>query len=253
MVYPAAVDGIQQYETIFVDINNPSLKFDSGLSVPSNTNSAVTLSGTVSDTNPLSVGESGTLTVKAYVNGNEVTGNGAASYDKTAGTWSFTVPAPVDHSGDGSKTIKIVATDIAGKTSETTATTTIDTKVPTVGAVEISNSETGYITGTFVDLKVSASDDGSGVDTVKFSINGKKKGETETSSIEENATIDGSYWTYRLLLSDWEEGLLSVSATAKDKAKNSAASDTPTEVTIDQNKPVASSIVITVKDGENEK
>ncbi|MCR4939627.1 MAG: Ig-like domain repeat protein, partial [Treponemataceae bacterium] len=154
--------------SFMVDLGNPTVtvdavtESDSCKLVEDNVyiNAPLTLSGTVTDTNPLSTGANGSMTVKAYVNGSEITGSGAATYNKTAGTWSFSLPAD----SDGLKTVRIVATDAAGKTSEVTETITVDKTAPTVTVVNPGSVSQGFT------LTASAYDMGKGVAWVKYSL-----------------------------------------------------------------------------------
>ncbi|MBO4507256.1 MAG: hypothetical protein J5747_01300 [Spirochaetaceae bacterium] len=163
------------------------------------------------------------------------------SFTPAAGatTINATVEIPVNtstHSADGSYTFTITASDNAGNRVPETKKITIDTTVPTVGAPTISAATNGYVTGNAVDLTVTASDTGSGLDSVQFIISGKKSGENAVKT--EDANIGTTGGTYRLILGDWDEGNLTITATAKDKAGNTETSEEETFV-VDQEYPTS--------------
>ena len=194
------------------------------------------------DTNPVSTGASGTMSVAATING---VAAADITHDKAAGTWSYTVPAPADHSGDGLKTIRITATDAAGKTAEATETITVDTIAPEVGTPNRKTGTGEYIDGVSFELEGSVTDGGTGVQGVQLAISGRKSGSAATETKEVDATVKGNTWSYTMPLGEWEEGTITITATATDKVGNSATSEVASFI-IDQNKPVVSTIDVAV-------
>ena len=83
---------------------------------------------------------------------------------------------------------------------------------------------------------------GTGVNSVKLTLNGKKSGIDATETV--NATEGSDSWNYRLPLGEWDEGNLTVTATVTDKAGNEAASSAIFK--IDQNKPTIEPITVKV-------
>lgn len=186
-----------------VDLSAPEIEFDEGLTVPSYTNSDITLSGTVTDTNPLSTGASGAMKVTVEVNGTIQKGtdnNEINYYDKTAGTWSYTLPADTD----GLKTVRIVATDAAGKTAEKTASTTVDKTAPTVTV-----TNPGTVDKRF-DLNVTAYDMGKGVQKVEYSL------DNGTSWTEMNHNAGSTYTSDITLDALGSEGSKTIKVKATD-------------------------------------
>ena len=174
-------------------------------------------------------------------NATPYSGTWPSSFTPAAGatTINATVEIPVNtstHSADGTYTFTITASDNAGNRVPETKKITIDTTVPTVDAPTISAATNGYVTGNAVDLTVTASDTGSGLDSVQFIISGKKSGENAVKT--EDANIGTTGGTYRLILGDWDEGNLTITATAKDKAGNTETSEEETFV-VDQEYPTS--------------
>ena len=125
----------------------------------------------------------------------------------------------------------------------------LDTSKPTVGTPAIGSVTNGnYITGSAVNITGTVSDTGTGVEGVELTLTGTKGGIASTDTV--NATVNGSSWTYRLPLGDWNEGGLSVKAKATDKANNENESETASFI-IDQNNPEIGSIVVEVAGSES--
>ncbi|MCR4715015.1 MAG: hypothetical protein K5751_11645, partial [Treponemataceae bacterium] len=164
--------------SFMVDLSSPVITLADGITVPDYTNEPLVLSGTVTDTNPLSVGVNGAMTVKAYVNDEEK----PIIYDRTAGTWSYTLPASADHSDDGLKTVRIVATDAAEKSSEISKSTTIDTTAPTVAP-----NNPGSVDGSFKLSATVFDGTGKGVAWVKYSFDNEA-----TDSSWKNMSVIGN-------------------------------------------------------------
>lgn len=72
---------------------------------------------------------------------------------------------------DGKHTIKVVAKDIAGKTTEETLSVLVDTKVPTIGDITITNTAIdNWYNKETLSFKGTMSDDGSGIKEIKYSL-----------------------------------------------------------------------------------
>ncbi|MCR4938579.1 MAG: Ig-like domain repeat protein, partial [Treponemataceae bacterium] len=148
---------------------------------------------------------------------------------------------------DGNWVVNVSVYDKSSQKSEKTFTFAIDATPPVVSITNPENSS--FISGSTVEISgsIGESDIGSGVESVTLTITGKKDGD-ETSS-PQRASVSGSVWSAVLPLDGWDEGNITISATATDRAGNVSAASAAS-YTIDQNKPVASPI--TIKVGENE-
>ncbi|MBO4509464.1 MAG: hypothetical protein J5747_12620 [Spirochaetaceae bacterium] len=155
---------VQTYTGLKVDTANPTVTINTisnsdNCKIVGNTvyiNAPLTLTGTVTDSNPRSVGADGLMTLVATVDGTAVT----VDYNKAAGTWEFSVPA----TSDGPKTVKILATDAVGKTHEVTQTVTVDKTAPTV-----SIANPGSVSDDFT-LSATVYDTWLGVSEVKYAL-----------------------------------------------------------------------------------
>ncbi len=138
---------------------------------------------------------------------------------------------------DGSYTFTVSAVDGAGNPTSVSFSIVVDATAPVVGtpsanASSVSNGN--FVSGSAIDISGTLTEDGSGLETVTLSLSGTKNG--TASTVTQDPRFTSNEWTYRLPLGDWDEGELSVTATATDKAGNSATSTAMTFV-IDQNDP----------------
>ena len=154
---------------------------------------------------------------------------------------------------DGTYVFTITTKDIASKEKAVQRSVTIDTTEPAVGTVTISsavvNGSDKYIKGNSVNIEVEASDTGVGVNSVVFTLNGKKSGDDATEPATATEDVNNR-WIYRLALGDWDEGDLSVTATITDKAGNEVTTPTAATFKVDKAKPTISEITVKVGDTE---
>lgn len=72
---------------------------------------------------------------------------------------------------DGKHTIKVVAKDIAGKTTEETLSVLVDTKVPTIGDITITNTAIdNWYNKETLSFEGTMGDDGSGIEKIEYSL-----------------------------------------------------------------------------------
>ncbi|MBO4706072.1 MAG: Ig-like domain repeat protein [Spirochaetaceae bacterium] len=140
---------------------------------------------------------------------------------------------------DGSYTFTVSAVDGAGNPTSVSFSIVVDATAPVVGtpsANASSLSNGNFVSGSAIDISgtLTESENGSGLESVTITLEGTKNGTASTET--QNPRYTSNEWTYRLPLGDWDEGELSVTATATDKAGNSATSTAMTFV-IDQNDP----------------
>jgi hypothetical protein len=179
-----------------VDLSPPSLT-ETVLNTTSQVikNNSFTMSGSVSDTNPLSVA-GGTLTVGVSVNG------GAATAAAISGsTWSYTQPKV-----DGTYTYTITATDVAGKTTSLTRLVLLDSTPPTLTVT--SPSSGGWVSTTSLSVTGVASDGtGSGVSKVYVKADGLYVASTSTDHSAEDPTVPANGWTLAGGQTNWSAPL----------------------------------------------
>jgi hypothetical protein len=216
-LYVAAVDAVGNVQTAVgrdfgADQDLPTLSESHSLSYA--TRNVYTLSGTIGDTNALA-----SLSVtekKGAAAAVAVTLATPATVGGTSQTWS-TVSLPLGGLSDGSYLYTIIATDVAGKTTQTTRTVNIDTTAPNASLTALP----AWISGSAYTIGGTASDPNagaSGVATIAYNLD---------SSGYVNATwIDGSggantSGTWNATLSSLTEGIHSVVVQATDAATNS--------------------------------
>ncbi len=143
---------------------------------------------------------------------------GGFAWNQTTGAWSWTLPAPGDHSGDGLYTITLAATDSASKTASVTRTAQIDTTPPTlVVSAPLANESTtssGYtISGTSRDTGGVGF---SGTNDVEYNLNGV--GWTSVA-------LTGTNWSSSVALGP-SEGAQTLAVRSTDRLGNQASSGT---------------------------
>src|SRR6202035_1945071 len=245
----ATVDGTSGFYTISTD------KAGNRESVPGAPDATTTESNTIQDTQPptttaagenadASVSASGSWTHQAVTVtltatdapqlGAETSSgvdktfykvDGAASY--STGT-TVTIPAPGDHSNDGTHTITYYSTDKAGNT-ETTHTFTVktDTVAPSSGATSGQLDNTGTIA---VDAHATDPSPSSGVSSVDLYV--EKPGES-TFTLAHTNTDGSSSFNYTVPTSSGQpvNGNYSFYTLAHDNAGNNEATKTSAETT----------------------
>ena len=165
------------------------------------------ISGTATDANGIA-GVSVTLGSQTF----------AGVLNTADGTWSAEVPNPVL---DGTYTVTVTATDLAGNTATDTATVTVDTAAPVVTAANVvTNDNTPQLAGTVTDGSPSAD-----ITSVLVTVGGTQY----------PAAVSGTSWSL-VLPTALADGTHTVTVTAADAAGNTST-DTAT-VTVDTVAPV---------------
>jgi len=179
-----------------------------------NRNTSVSFGGEARDTNELK-------SVTVSVNGETATA--------VTGTtnWSYTLPANVDHSNDGTYALVFTATDVAGRTFSVKRNVLIDTTAPTTPV--FSTSKASYVTDSLAIAGI-ASDTGSGIETAYYRVDGN----TEDP---ETGTLTGTdNWFATINTSGLLEGDHKVSVWTIDRAGN-VSSEAVQDFTVDRANP----------------
>ncbi len=197
----------------------------------------VTISGKAWDSNQLEkvtieALESDGKSVKSWTK-SDITAKTSPSEDNFTQTIKVSTAnsSDTDYLKDGSYTIKITATDIVGKTSQTTKSLVIDTTKPTVGeSVTVPN---GYsFDGTSVTFSGTANDTepSSGLSKIQlYYSNGTDSTATSYAKTDPVTAEGTSNWTYNQKVADLDntvfgsQGTKYVNITAYDKAGNVSA------------------------------
>lgn len=186
--------------SFYHDASAPTLSETTiGTSAEVLTNADVTLAGTASDTNSLT-----SVTINATKNGVSV---GQVYIDNvTPASWSYTMSVG-GGANDGLWAFAIVATDIAGRTTQVNRNVRVDTQAP---SVSISLPTAGsYATGTTYTASGGASDNGT-LSLVQYSTDGATW----------NAVTGMNSWTVSLNLATLGEGARTLYVRAQDAAGN---------------------------------
>jgi RHS repeat-associated protein len=124
------------------------------------TNHNVTVTGQVTDAT------SGVAALTAQVDGGPVAN---VPFDGQTGAFSYTTGLPVDHTADGSHTVHLVGTDVAGNVSTRDVTFTLDTVSPTV---TVTSPAPGVLVNHNVIVSGVAVDDRTGVALLEAAVDG---------------------------------------------------------------------------------
>ena len=219
-----------------LDLNPPALGFTD--SVSSLVDSAFTLVGTTTDTNP-----AGLPTLAVVVNG-----GASQAVTLTGGAWSFPVAVDaVGHTNDGSRTYVFTATDVAGKTTTLSRTITIDSTPPTTAITQPGSYTSGqpqyWLSGATASFAGSAADPGSsasGVAKVYYKVDalGNSHASDNSSTITGTWTLAAGTgtWSATANLGTLGEGQFTLWTAAYDNAGN-LSSISSRNFGVDQNPP----------------
>ena len=127
---------------------------------------------------------------------------------------------------DGAWSVTVTVYDRSSQPSEKRFDFTVDASPPVVEA--FTPATNSYVTGSSVDLHGTIQEPsvGTGIESVSLTLTGTKTVDGTAASTTETvaASVSGRTWSYPLDLSKWNEGSLSVSATATDRAGNESES-----------------------------
>ncbi|MDT4946826.1 MAG: hypothetical protein QOH14_3559, partial [Pseudonocardiales bacterium] len=204
-----------QTQTIKIDSTAPAAPaITSAPTVINNANkTSISIGGTAE------AGSTVTLTLTDGVVGHTVTAAGTA----TGGNWSFAALNPSGHN-DGTVTVNVTATDLAGNTSTPPTQTTIqkDTVAPSTPTI------TTPASGSFIN---------SATNSATYAVSGAKEANTSllltVSDVGAAHTITrtvalsaGTSWSTTIDTTGLNQGLISYSAVATDSAGNSGSPGT---------------------------